>query len=157
MIFLKSFSSLFRTGPLHQRRVLSYHTALLVSTVFSMFFDMGSYWCGASLWLALPALRKRKRFLAPFEVTTAERLYKAALPSSLRTEREIFFACGGQAVLAIMMRRTSKTPYQKTWKKQLTQEGQYGKIIPVADEAAPFERAMKKISKKSFDKPLRMW
>lgn len=32
-------------------------------------------------------------------------------------------------------------------KKQLTQEGQYGKIIPVADEAAQFERAMKKISK----------
>ena len=50
-------------------------------------------------------------------------------------------------MLAIMMRRTSKTPYQKTWKKQLTQEGQYGKIIPVADEAAPFERALKKISK----------
>ena len=36
-------------------------------------------------------------------------------------------------------------------KNLLTQEGQYGKIIPVADEAAPFERAMKKISKKSFD------
>ena len=34
MIFLKSFSSLFRTGPLHQRRVLSYHTAFLVSTGF---------------------------------------------------------------------------------------------------------------------------
>ena len=48
-------------------------------------------------------------------------------------------------------------PYQKTYKKQLTQERQCGKIIPVADEAAPFERAMKKISKKSFDKPLRMW
>ena len=42
-------------------------------------------------------------------------------------------------------------------KKQLTQERQYGKIIPVADEAAPFERAMKNNSKKSFDKPLRMW
>ena len=41
----------------------------------------------------------------------AERLRKAALPSSLRTEREIFFACGGQAVPAI------KTPYQKTYKK----------------------------------------
>ena len=41
MIFLKSFSSLFRTGPLHQRRVLSYHTALLVSTAFYMFFEMG--------------------------------------------------------------------------------------------------------------------
>ena len=38
MIFLKSFSLLFRTGPLHQRRVLSYHTAFLVSTVFFMFF-----------------------------------------------------------------------------------------------------------------------
>ena len=38
MIFLKSFSSLFRTGPLHQRRVLSYHTAFLVSTAFFMFF-----------------------------------------------------------------------------------------------------------------------
>uniref|UniRef100_UPI004026CB0B hypothetical protein n=1 Tax=Dialister sp. TaxID=1955814 RepID=UPI004026CB0B len=34
MIFLKSFSLLFRTGPLHQRRVLSYHTAFLVSTGF---------------------------------------------------------------------------------------------------------------------------
>ena len=34
MIFLKSFSSLFRTGPLHQRRVLSYHTAFFVSTGF---------------------------------------------------------------------------------------------------------------------------
>ena len=45
MIFLKSFSSLFRTGPLHQRRVLSYHTAFLVSTVFFMFFDMGLSWC----------------------------------------------------------------------------------------------------------------
>ena len=44
MIFLKSFSSLFRTGPLHQRRVLSYHTAFLVSTVFSCFFDRASYW-----------------------------------------------------------------------------------------------------------------
>ena len=42
MFFLKSFSSLFRTGPLHQRRVLSYHTAFLVSTGFCMFFDMGS-------------------------------------------------------------------------------------------------------------------
>ena len=42
-------------------------------------------------------------------------------------------------------------------KKQLTQRRQYGKIIPIADEAAPFERALKKISKKSFDKPLRMW
>ena len=41
MIFLKSFSSLFRTGPLHQRRVLSYHTAFLMSTVFSCFFDRG--------------------------------------------------------------------------------------------------------------------
>jgi len=82
---------------------------------------------------------------------------KPALPSSLRTEREIFFACRGQEVPVIMTRRTSKTPYQKTYKKLLTQEGQYGKIIPVADEAAPFERAMKKISKKSFDKPLRMW
>ena len=48
---------------------------------------------------------------------------------------------------AIMMRRTSKTPYQKNMKKQLTQRRQYGKIIPVADEAAPFERAMQKISK----------
>ena len=77
MIFLKSFSSLFRTGPLHQRRVLSYHTAFLVSTVFSCFFDMGSYWCGASLWLALPALRKRKRFLAPLEMT----VQGAAIPA----------------------------------------------------------------------------
>ena len=58
------------------------------------------------------------------------------------------------------LRRTgsaSKTPYQKTYKKQLTQGRQCGKIIPIADEAAPFERASKKISKKSFDKPLRMW
>ena len=69
MIFLKSFSLLFRTGPLHQRRVLSYHTAFLVSTAFSCFFDRGAYWCGASLWLALSALRKRKRFLAPLEMT----------------------------------------------------------------------------------------
>ena len=45
MIFLKSFSLLFRTGPLHQRRVLSYHTAFLVSTGFYMFFDMGLSWC----------------------------------------------------------------------------------------------------------------
>ena len=48
---------------------------------------------------------------------------------------------------AIMMRRTSKTPYQKNIKKLLTRERQCGKIIPVADEAAPFERALKKISK----------
>ena len=41
MIFLKSFSSLFRTGPLHQRRVLSYHTAFFVSTAFFMFFWYG--------------------------------------------------------------------------------------------------------------------
>ena len=41
MIFLKSFSSLFRTGPLHQRRVLSYHTALLVSTGFLYVFLIG--------------------------------------------------------------------------------------------------------------------
>jgi len=38
MIFLKSFSSLFRTGPLHQRWVLSYHTAFFVSTGFLNFF-----------------------------------------------------------------------------------------------------------------------
>ena len=38
MIFLKSFSLLFRTGPLHQRRVLSYHTAFLVSTGFLYVF-----------------------------------------------------------------------------------------------------------------------
>ena len=81
MIFLKSFSSLFRTGPLHQRRVLSYHTAFLVSTGFYMFFDRASYWCGASLWLALPALRKRKRFLAPFYVTMASTLHKAVSSS----------------------------------------------------------------------------
>ena len=38
--------------------------------------------------------------------------------------------------------------FQKTYiKKQLTQERQCGNIIPVADEAAPFERAIKKISK----------
>jgi len=53
MIFLKSFSTLFRMGPLHQRRVLSYHTASLVSTAFLHFFEMGLRWCGASLWLAL--------------------------------------------------------------------------------------------------------
>ena len=51
MIFLKSFSSLFRTGPLHQRRVLSYHTDFLVSTAFSMFFEMALSGCGVSLWL----------------------------------------------------------------------------------------------------------
>ena len=45
MIFLKSFATLFRTGPLHQRRVLSYHTALLVSTAFFKFFDRGLSWC----------------------------------------------------------------------------------------------------------------
>ena len=41
MIFLKSFSTLFRTGPLHQRRVLSYHTAFLVSTGFFVFLKWG--------------------------------------------------------------------------------------------------------------------
>ena len=51
MIFLKSFSSLFRTGPLHQRRVLSYHTAFFVSTGFYMFFEMALSRCGVSLWL----------------------------------------------------------------------------------------------------------
>ena len=45
MIFLKSFSSLFRTGPLHQRRVLYYHTAFLVSTGFLFFWDRGLSWC----------------------------------------------------------------------------------------------------------------
>ena len=54
MIFLKSFLSLFRTGPLHQRRVLSYHTAFFVSTAFCMFFEMALSGCGVSLWLALP-------------------------------------------------------------------------------------------------------
>ena len=68
------------------------------------------------------------------------RLCEACFPSSHRTEREIFFACGGQAVPV-------RRPIEKTWKKQLTQRRQCGKIIPVADEAAPFERAMKKISK----------
>ena len=49
---------------------------------------------------------------------------------------------------AIMARRTSKPPLSKKHiKNMLTQERQCGKIIPVADEAAPFERAMKKISK----------
>ncbi|MEE0414584.1 MAG: hypothetical protein UDM29_05840, partial [Dialister sp.] len=38
MIFSNYFSSLFRTGPLHQRRLLSYHTVFLVSTVFFEFF-----------------------------------------------------------------------------------------------------------------------
>lgn len=51
MIFLKSFSLLFRTGPLHQRRVLSYHTAFFVSTAFSCFFEMALSGCGVSLWL----------------------------------------------------------------------------------------------------------
>ena len=51
MIFLKSFSTLFRTGPLHQRRVLSYHTAFFVSTAFFMFFEMALSGCGVSLWL----------------------------------------------------------------------------------------------------------
>ena len=41
MIFLKSFSTLFRTGPLHQRRVLSYHTAFFVSTCFLYVFLIG--------------------------------------------------------------------------------------------------------------------
>ena len=54
MIFSKSFSSLFRTGPLHQRRVLFYHTAFFVSTAFFMFFEMALSGCGVSLWLALP-------------------------------------------------------------------------------------------------------
>ena len=77
-------------------------------------------------------------------------LCEACLPSSHRTEREIFFACGGQAVPV-------RRPIKKHIKNLLTQRRQCDKIIPVADEAAPFERAMKKISKKSFDKPLRMW
>ena len=47
-----------------------------------------------------------------------------------------------------MARRTGKTRYQKNKKKQLTQGRQCGKIIPVADEAAPFERALKKDFKK---------
>ena len=47
----------------------------------------------------------------------AERLDEAALPSSLRTEREIFFACGGEAVPVIMTRRTSSAPYQKNMEK----------------------------------------
>ena len=67
-------------------------------------------------------------------------LCEACLPSSHRTEREIFFACGGQAVPV-------RRPIKKHGKKQLTQERQCGKIIPVSDEAAPFERAIKKISK----------
>ena len=51
MIFLKSFSTLFRTGPLHQRRILSYHIAFLVSTAFFMLFEMALSGCGVSLWL----------------------------------------------------------------------------------------------------------
>ena len=44
--------------------------------------------------------------------------------------------------------RPGANPEPKIFSKNLlTQRRQYGKIIPVADEAAPFERAMKKISK----------
>ena len=64
-----------------------------------------------------------------------------------RSEKS-FSLAGGEAMSVIMTHRTSKTPCQKNIKKQLTQERQCDKIIPVADEAAPFERAMKKISKK---------
>ena len=52
-------------------------------------------------------------------------------------------------------------PYEELYGKgegeNYPNERQYGKIIPVADEAAPFERAMKNNLKKLFDKPLRMW
>ena len=54
MIFLKSFSSLFRTGPLHQRRVLSYHTAFLVSTGFlKKVLGSGFRVRGSGLWRQL--------------------------------------------------------------------------------------------------------
>ena len=69
--------------------------------------------------------------------------------SSFRAKREIF---------VIRPEPRTLNPEPKTFfKNLLTQERQYGKIIPVADEAAPSERALKKISKKSFDEPLRMW
>ena len=103
-------------------------------------------------------------------------LVKLRPTPSFRAKREIFFIRGK----TVYMRRTKNgkpvirkprkplrhtnhndAPAQphikKHGKKQLTQGRQCGKIIPVADEAAPFERAMKKISKKLFDKPLRMW
>ena len=60
----------------------------------------------------------------------------------------------GLVRLAVTMRFYDPKLFSKNL---LTQERQCDKIIPVADEAALFERAMKKISKKSFDKPLRMW
>ena len=72
-------------------------------------------------------------------------------------EREIGNLLSGDHPAPTLRINASKPHFKKHIKKQLTQEGQCGKIIPVADEATPFERAMKKISKKSFDKPLRMW
>ena len=42
MIFLKSFSSLFRTGSLHQRRVLYYHIhGGFVNRFFEFFYGSG--------------------------------------------------------------------------------------------------------------------
>ena len=82
MIFLKSFSLLFRTGPLHQRRVLSYHTAFFVSTGFLCVFFNGVLLvrCVMMTDIASPP-RKRKRFLAPFYVTMASTLHKAGSSS----------------------------------------------------------------------------
>ena len=94
-------------------------------------------------------------------------LMKPCPAPSFRAEREIFFVCGkadsvrkaknGKPSIrkpGKPLRHTNHndTPHllkaiSKNIKKQLTQERQCGKIIPVADEAAPFERAMKKISK----------
>ena len=103
-------------------------------------------------------------------------LMKPRPTPSFRAEREIFFVRGkadsvrkakngkpfirkpGKSLRHTNHNAAPAQPHiKKTYKKQLTQERQCGKKIPLADEAAPFERAMKKISKKSFDKPLRMW
>ena len=72
-------------------------------------------------------------------------------------EREIGNLLSGDLPALTLRINASKSHFKKDIKNMLTQERQCGKIIPVADEAAPFKRAMKKISKKSFDKPLRMW
>ena len=50
-MFFEIFFIALSNGPLHQRRVLSYHTAFLVSTGFFMFFEMALSRCGVSLWL----------------------------------------------------------------------------------------------------------
>ena len=82
MIFFEIFCIALSNGAASSAMVIILpHCLPCVNRFFIYFFDRGSYWCGEPLWLALPALRKRKRFLAPFYVTMASTLHKVGTSS----------------------------------------------------------------------------